>query len=571
LGSHGFEEAGAEFVLEGVVVRPPLPEILCLDAVPSLDEAWVGRRTPREQSLLRLILAQEALRVALTEGPIVELRASADDQRDSFLPIASVVEVNAGDAKAAQATVHSLKGELNAIFVHNALQFLTETRQFLGLCFSKLTLGGLLIVSVPHQFLYERKLRLPSRRNSLHRRFYTSNTLLAHVEEAIDPCEFRVRFLAESDAGYRYRADLNASQDGGQDILLAVEKIRPPPWRPALDADEIWSETPTKPSRFLPVDRNAPAQVQIVAPDPQNIKRILVLKLDHRGDFIMATEAFRVVRSAFESAEITLVCGSWNAPEAEGTGFFDQIIPFDFFPEDDSARSEMPPRDAVIADFAKRIKGGSYDLAIDLRVDNDTREVLKAIDARNHAGFDRYDSFPWLTIRLNTPSATIDDRSERDVITANKFHTSRGDHRTYEIAFEQPFRPLETGTVIWGPYQELKPGHYQFELLIEPLAEDFEIAFDIVRDSGSRTVSAGVLRVARGRHPRLTLDVDERIPEFEFRLIGSPRFEVKPFRFMGLQYVRPSVVRGAHQTEAMALLAHLVALRLRNAYTTEMV
>ena len=44
----------------------------------------------------------------------------------------------------------------------------------------------MMIISTPHQFLYERKLRLPSRRNALHRRFYTPNTLLADVEEAID-------------------------------------------------------------------------------------------------------------------------------------------------------------------------------------------------------------------------------------------------------------------------------------------------------------------------------------------------------------------------------------------------
>jgi hypothetical protein len=36
-----------------------------------------------------------------------------------------------------------------------------------------------------------------------------------------------------------------------------------------------------------------------------------------------------------------------------------------------------------------------------------------------------------------------------------------------------------------------------------------------------------------------------------------------------LQFVRPSVVRGVHQSEAMALLAHLVRLRLNHAYTTE--
>ena len=506
----------------------------------------------------------------MTDGPIVELRASADERRDSLLPVAAVVEINSSDTKAALAAVGDLKGDLSAIFIHDALQFLVETRQFFGLCFSKLAIDGVLVISAPHQFLYERKLRLPSRRNRQHRRFYTSNTLMADVEEAIDPCEFRVRFLGESDLGYPYRADLKSIPDGGQDILLAIEKIARPPWRPALDEDELWSETRTKAVRYPPIDNKKPAPIRIVASDPKSVRRVIVLKLDHRGDFLMAGEAFKILRRAFEKAELSLVCGSWNVNEARSSRLFEEVIPFDFFPEDDSARLETPPRETLMAGFVKQLEGKSYDVAIDLRLYDDSREILRAIDARNRAGFDRYDSFPWLSIRLNTSSATVDDRAETGVITAAVFHTS-ANHKTYEIAFEETLRPQEPRSIVWGPYQELRPGRYQFECLIEPLAEDFQIPFDIVKDSGSRTVAAGLLQVERDRHPRLDLEVEERIPEFEFRLLGSPALEVKPFRFMGLRYLRPSIIRGAHQFEAMALLAHLVELRMRSAYTTELI
>jgi hypothetical protein len=47
-------------------------------------------------------------------------------------------------------------------------------------------------------------------------------------------------------------------------------------------------------------------------------------------------------------------------------------------------------------------------------------------------------------------------------------------------------------------------------------------------------------------------------------------FEAKPFRFAGIRVARQAAIRGIHQTEAMALLAHLVRLRLHNAYTTEL-
>jgi hypothetical protein len=565
----GFEQARvADVVSETAIPKRP-PETMDSEASPTLDESWIGAQKPREQSLLRLILAQDALRAAAAKGAVVELRAAADEWRGSLLPIAATVTINSGDAQEAQANVGGLKNELNSLFIHNVLQFLSETRQFLGLCFSKLSIGGMMIISVPHQFLYERKLRLPSRRNPLHRRFYTPNTLMADVEEAIDPCEFRVRFLGDSDAGFPYWAGLNASPEGGQDIVLAVERIVRPPWRSELDADELWAETATKPVRFLPLDKNQPAPIRIVASDPHGIGRIIVLKLDHRGDFIMATEAFKTLRQAFGGARLTLVCGSWNIAEAKRSGFFDEVVAFDFFPEDDSARQERPPRETLIAGFVKKIEGECYDLAIDLRLYDDSREILQVVDARHRAGFDRYDLFPWLTIRLNMPSATADDRAETGVITAARFHTS-AEHRTYEIALQQSFRPQDTRTIIWGPYEQLTPGRYQFECLIEPLDEDFEIPYDIVMDSGMRTLAAGVLQAARRRYPRFDLAVDERIPEFEFRLVGSPTFEVRPFRFMGLRYLRPSVVRAAHQSEAMALLARLVELRLRNAYTTEL-
>ena len=507
----------------------------------------------------------------MTEGPIVELRASADEKRNSLFPIAATVEVNSSDAKEAQEAVRGLRNDLELIFVHNVLPFLSETRQFIGLCFSKLAIGGTMIVATPHQFLYERKLRLPSRRNALHRRFYTPNTLLADIEEAIDSAEFRVRFLCDSDIGYTYRKRLNESPEGGQDIVLAIEKVARPPWRAEMEYDEIWAGTPTKPGRFLPLDRKVPAPVRIVASDPRGVNSVIVMKLDHRGDFMMGMEAFKVLRSAFGGAEITLVCGSWNVAEAEKIGYFDQIVPFDFFPEDDSARTEMPPRDKLIAEFAQRMAGKSYDLAVDLRLYDDTREVLHKIDARNHAGFDRFDDFPWMTIRLNTPSPTDDDRGETAVIPATAFHTVLASHKTYEITYDGSFRTEDNQTLLWGPYQELRPGHYTFECLIEPLTEDFDIAFDIVKDSGTKIVAAGVLRVGRNQHPHLELLVVERILQFEFRLFVGPAFDVKAFRFLGLRYVRPGVIRGVHQLESMALLAHLVQLRMRDAFTTELI
>jgi hypothetical protein len=105
---------------------------------------------------------------------------------------------------------------------------------------------------------------------------------------------------------------------------------------------------------------------------------------------------------------------------------------------------------------------------------------------------------------------------------------------------------------------------------MEPLDEEFEVLFDVVCDEGNRTILAGVLPISRGQYPRLHFQITEQVESFEFRVFGNTMFEAKPFRFVGVRAARQAVIRGIHQTEAMALLAHLVRLRLHNAYTTEL-
>ena len=117
---------------------------------------------------------------------------------------------------------------------------------------------------------------------------------------------------------------------------------------------------------------------------------------------------------------------------------------------------------------------------------------MQAIRAADRAGFDRHDSFPWLTVRLAALSATEDARREEYVFPASRFTASIGRHRTFEIRWEDP-GPLAgpERALIWGAYQDLVPGRYRFECLIEPLADDFEIAIDIIADFGKRKLAAG--------------------------------------------------------------------------------
>jgi heptosyltransferase III len=109
--------------------------------------------------------------------------------------------------------------------------------------------------------------------------------------------------------------------------------------------------------------------------------RILVLKLDHIGDLVLAQPALRRLQEAFPDASFTLACGPWNVALAEVSGGFDRIVAFNVF----DANRRIDPHDAVIRFAALNL--GRYDLAIDLRHEPDTRSLLMAVDATWRAGF----------------------------------------------------------------------------------------------------------------------------------------------------------------------------------------
>ena len=225
-------------------------------------------------------------------------------------------------------------------------------------------------------------MRLPSRLNPLHRRFYTSNTLLADVEEAIDPAEFRIRGLVENDLGYTYGQELRGIPQGGQDIVLILERLPRPDWRAQLDSEDIWAAKPSSEfsSAILRTSQQELDRVKykVVRPDNEAIRRILLIKLDHRGDFLMSNEAFAMMRTNFAKSEITLVCGSWNRAQAEASGYFDKVLAFDFFPEDDSARLAIPARDVLRKEFEVLVVDEFYDLAADFRLYDDTSFLCRS-------------------------------------------------------------------------------------------------------------------------------------------------------------------------------------------------
>jgi hypothetical protein len=533
---------------------------------------WVGLLSEEARRLVLYLLSHSALEPALRSPWVVDVAMSGvEDGLAPLLPDAISVEIAPGDPADAHRVFERLDADQPAILLRNVLQRVPDYRRFLGAAFDRLAVEGYLLVIVPHQFLYERKLQLPSRYQRSHLRLYSPATLLAEIEEALDPCRYRVRLLADHDSGFDYTAPLDAVPPGGHDIVLCLQKLAPPPWREAMERDESQSAAYTAPSTYLPPYPTEPSAgaYRLIVPDDRGIGSLIVLKLDHRGDFMMATPAFRILRQAFAGAAITLVCGSWNRREAESLDLFDRVAAFDFFPEDGSAGARAIPLDELCDRFAETVAGDSWDVAVDLRLYEDTRRLLQKIAARHKAGFDPYDAFPWLTIPFGLLVSTVDGRAEQRFVPASRFHTQRGEHQGFAVSFaEEPAFPADTA-LIYGPYERLRPGYYELEILLELKAEAAALSYQLTADHGQRILAAGPLCVERDRHPRIAMRLTERVEAFELRLAAARPGPLPAFRFLGLRYRHRGAIVGMHQREAMSLLADLVVQRLHYPYAVE--
>jgi FkbM family methyltransferase len=121
-------------------------------------------------------------------------------------------------------------GSQDAIYTSHCLEHISDYKQALRDWFRVLKTGGYLIIIVPHQFLFERRRKLPSLANSDHKRFYTPGSLLREIEEVLEPNSYRVRHLIDNDIGFDYSILQPRSAVGCYEIELVLEKIQTPCW-----------------------------------------------------------------------------------------------------------------------------------------------------------------------------------------------------------------------------------------------------------------------------------------------------------------------------------------------------
>jgi ADP-heptose:LPS heptosyltransferase/GT2 family glycosyltransferase len=131
----------------------------------------------------------------------------------------------------------------------------------------------------------------------------------------------------------------------------------------------------------------------------RDVKRIVVFKLDHIGDFITALPAIRRLKEKFVGATLSVVVSPAVAVLARSQESIDEVFEFAFF-HARSGLGQRPVSDAELLALKEQLEPRQFDLAVDLRKHPDTRQVLQYSGARFLAGFDRANSFPWLDFAL---------------------------------------------------------------------------------------------------------------------------------------------------------------------------
>lgn len=433
------------------------------------------------------------------------------------------------------------------VLASRVLQNLEDHRGAIRQWFALVAESGWLIVTVPHAFLSDRTLSFSARRRPEQKRLYTPASLMEEVEEALAPNTYRVRRLIDHDEGYDYHMEAGQEPVGGSDIVLMLQRVDAPAWPLAQPVGAI---LPPPDPVFEPLRTRG--EVAALAPH----RRILVLKLDHLGDFIMGLPGLEKLRVAFPDAHITLVVGSWNVALAEDAAIADRLLAFDVFPRNSSEQPvDVPGKTALFQALVTE----DYDIAIDLRTDGDTRFLLQSVRAGLRAGMGTRTRFPYLDIFLPIDGTRDEpEQARRDVLDHHGFASKPEMIRTpYRIACRGDDIPRDNA-LIWGPYLALRAGRYVFEPFLEMEQGQGAVLLDI--GVNAQRVCGAV--VPSDEPLRLPFTVSEDGQQFEFRIWAMQDAQIPNFSFYGGRLIRQGGGSVLHQSEYLLLLIELIRLRV---------
>lgn len=113
----------------------------------------------------------------------------------------------------------------DAVYSSHCLEHIDDWRASLQEWFRVVKVWGYLIIVVPHQMLYEKKVAPPSRFNGDHKRFYLPSTLLNEVQLALPLGEWRLRHCCDNDMNFDYDIPPAQHSVGCYEIECVVQRI----------------------------------------------------------------------------------------------------------------------------------------------------------------------------------------------------------------------------------------------------------------------------------------------------------------------------------------------------------
>jgi ADP-heptose:LPS heptosyltransferase len=322
-----------------------------------------------------------------------------------------------------------------------------------------------------------------------------------------------------------------------------------------------------------------PLAVYQFAFEGQGGRRLLVLKLDHYGDFLIGLPALQRLRQAFPADHITLVCGSWNAELARRLGVADEVRAYDFFPENGALWSGQPFEDLQ---HFREICSGGFDIAIDLRVDDDTRFLLEHVEAATRCGIGLRARHPFLDIVLPPQFEQRESEGRWISIEPDRFESCMPKRAPF--FHENDFSVTNT-RLVFGPYILLPRGRFRayfgLSLLTAlPSLSRVRLVIDATRNAGAETVATGRISWSHSGAPRgavLEFANDDPGALYEFRIHARGRPIRSRLRFFG---VRIELIGGSsarfrrselHIGEQLSLLVDLIEQRTRTLYPSHLI